>query len=75
MTDATLVMGLSLKFIDRDEILRNVLLVCHDFNEILRDDVLRQALLRSSPERLHRKRPTLWLRVMNIEEKFIQNEF
>ena len=52
-----------------------MLLVCHDFNEILRDDVLRQALLRSSPERLHRKRPTLWLRVMNIEEKFIQNEF
>lgn len=52
-----------------------MLLVCHDFNEILRDDVLRQALLRSSPERLQRKRPTLWLRVMNIEEKFIQNEF
>jgi len=36
MTDATLIMGMAIKFIDRDETLRRLLLTCRDFNDCLK---------------------------------------
>lgn len=48
MTDSTQIAGMTIKYIDNDKILRNLLLVCRDFNELLKDEILKQALLRSS---------------------------
>ena len=45
--DMTLIVGCSIKFIDNDLTLRNILLVSKDFNEILRGEVFKQALLRT----------------------------
>jgi len=47
-SDSTLVAGCSIKFIDEDITLRNLLLCCRDFNDIFKEDVYKQALLRSS---------------------------
>ena len=47
-SDQTLVMGCTIKFVDDDRTLRNILLCCRDFNEILRESVYKQALLKSS---------------------------
>ena len=38
-SDLTLIVGCSIKFIDSDLTLRNVLLASKDFNEILRSEV------------------------------------
>lgn len=46
-SDLTLIVGCSIKFIDNDVTLRNILLVSKDFNEILRGEVFKQALLRT----------------------------
>ncbi len=42
------IVGMTIRFIDKDETLRSILLLCKDFNDLLRDEVLKQALLRSS---------------------------
>lgn len=60
-TDMTLVLGCTIKFIDEDEVLRAILCCSRDMNEILKPEVLKQALLRSSQERLHSKRKLLWV--------------
>jgi hypothetical protein len=44
--------GMTIQFIDDDVTLRNMLLVCRDFNDLLSEEVLKQALLRSSQHRL-----------------------
>ena len=46
-SDLTLIVGCSIKFIDSDTTLSNILLVSKDFNEILRGEVFKQALLRT----------------------------
>jgi hypothetical protein len=46
-SDMTLIVGLTIKFIDTDIALRDLLLVCRDFNDILKPAILKQALLRS----------------------------
>ena len=56
LTDQTQIVGMTIKFIDDDIILRNILLVCRDFNELLKEEVLKQSLLRASQERLSKKR-------------------
>jgi hypothetical protein len=38
-SDMTLVVGCSIKFIDDDRTLRNLLLCCRDFNEILKEAI------------------------------------
>jgi hypothetical protein len=35
-SDMTLIVGLTIKFIDTDRTLKNLLLVCHDFNDVLK---------------------------------------
>jgi len=39
---------MTIKFIDDDMTLRNLLLLSRDYNEVLINEVLKQALLRSS---------------------------
>ena len=63
----TLVIGCAIKFIDDDVTLRNILLCSRDFNDILKDEVLKQALLRSDTHRIKNKRKTLWLRILKID--------
>lgn len=75
LTDQTQIVGMTIKFIDDDIILRNILLVCRDFNELLKEEVLKQSLLRASQERLSKKRQTLWLRFLDIDLRFVKNEY
>ena len=56
LTDQTLVMGMTIKFIDSDSTLAKILQVSRDFNELLQEEILKQALLKASPERLMFKR-------------------
>jgi len=44
----TLIIGCTIKFVDSDEVLRAILCCSRDINEILKPEVLKQALLRSS---------------------------
>ena len=55
-SDLTLIVGCSIKFIDSDLTLRNVLHVCKDFNEILRSEVYKQSLLRTDQHKISSKR-------------------
>ena len=71
----TLIVGCSIKFMDSDITLRNILLVNKDFNEILCTEVYKQSLLRIDQHRIHRKRKTLWLKILKIDPQFIQGEF
>jgi hypothetical protein len=41
LTDSMLVMGMTVKFIDKDSTLLKVLLLCRDFNEMLKEVVLK----------------------------------
>lgn len=66
-TESLQILGMTIKFIDSDEKLRDILLLSKDFSEILRDEVLKQALLRSSQHRLKAKRKTLWLKILKID--------
>ncbi len=59
---------MTIKFIDRDEDLRNILLLSKDLNDLLKDEVYKQALLRSSQQRLSRKRKHLWLKILKIDQ-------
>jgi hypothetical protein len=40
-SDMTLIVGMTIKFVDKDSTLRNLLLVCRDFNDILKPAVLK----------------------------------
>lgn len=47
-TDITLIVGCCIKFIDEDTTLKHILMLSKDTNDILTQEVLKQALLRSS---------------------------
>ena len=64
-----------IKFVDTDEDLLKFLLCSRDFNEVLLDQVYKQALLRSSQHRLKRKRKILWLKILKIDENLIRDEY
>ena len=51
-SDKMQMVGMTIRFIDDDLTLRAILLLSKDFNELLKDEVLKQALLRSSKHRL-----------------------
>lgn len=55
------ILGLSIKFIDSDKTLRQISCLNKDLNEILRDEVLKQTLLRADVRDLSNKRHDLWL--------------
>jgi 23S rRNA C2498 (ribose-2'-O)-methylase RlmM len=57
----TLIVGLTIKFVDSDANLKNLLLVCRDFNDILKPTILKQSLLRADQHRINEKRRDLWL--------------
>ena len=66
-SDMTLIVGCSIKYIDSDITLRNILMVSKDFNDILIREVLKQSLLRTDQHRIQRKRKTLWLKLLKID--------
>lgn len=74
-TDITLVVGCCIKFIDDDLTLSNILRCSRDTNEILKSEILKQALLRSSPDRLKFKRPFLWTKLLKIDEARYKADF
>jgi hypothetical protein len=65
-TDMTLVLGMTIKFIDSDQMLRQLLLLGKDYYETLKRPVYKQALLRSSQHCLKAKRITLWFKLLDI---------
>ena len=73
--DHMLVLGMTVKFVDRDSTLLKMLLLNRSCHEMLRDEILKQALLRSTPEKLSRKRANLWLKILQIDTNFVQNEY
>jgi hypothetical protein len=46
-SDTTTIIGLTIKFIDKDIVLRRLISLNRDLNEILRTEVLKQSLLRA----------------------------
>ena len=52
---------------DSDATLRNILLACRDFNEMLAPAVFKQALLRTDQARLATKRQALWLKLLKVD--------
>ena len=70
-----MIVGCSLKFIDSDSTLRNILQASRDFNEVLSRPVYKQALLATEQHRLPVKRRSLWLKLLEIDPGFIQGEF
>jgi hypothetical protein len=73
--DHMLAVGMTIKYIDEDSTLLKLLLVSRTFNEMLREQVLKQALMRSSQEKLTRKRNTLWLKILQIDTKIMDTEY
>ena len=74
-SDLTLIVGCSIKFIDSDQTLRNILLLSRDFDEILRGEVYKQALLRTDQHKIDRKRKELWIKILKIDTAFVRGEF
>jgi hypothetical protein len=54
------ILGLTIKFIDTDKVLRKIVSLNRDLNEILREEVLKQTILRSDLHILELKRSSLW---------------
>eukprot|EP00347_Sterkiella_histriomuscorum_P016146 403354306 len=69
------ILGMTIKFIDSDVTLRNLLMLSRDYYEMLQQEILKQALLRSQQERLKNKRKVLWLKILNIDPQYVQAEF
>jgi hypothetical protein len=52
-----------------------ILLCSKDINEILKQEIYKQALLRSSLHRLKIKRIFLWTKLLLINDKTIETDF
>lgn len=61
-----LVLGLCVKYVEGDSDLRNLLVLNKRSSQIIRDRVLKQALLLSQPERLPEKRLNLWSQLLDL---------
>jgi hypothetical protein len=57
---------MTIKYVDDDSTLLKLLMLGKDFHDTLRQPVYKQALLRSSQDRLKVKRPALWLKILEI---------
>jgi len=55
---------MTIKYIDDDKTLFSILSLCKDFNEMLRNEVVKQSLLRASQHNLKKKRRNLWLNIL-----------
>lgn len=60
-SDLSQIIGLTIKFIDSDETLRTLICLSRDMNEILREECLKQSLLRADTVKVEKKRKELWL--------------
>jgi hypothetical protein len=57
---------MTIKYVDEDATLVKFLMLGRDYYEFLRHPVYKQALMRSSQEKLKQKRAALWLRLLEI---------
>jgi len=55
------ILGLSIKFMDSDKTLRKIVSLNRDLNDILREEVLKQTLIRADLKDIESKRKDLWL--------------
>jgi hypothetical protein len=74
-SDLSVILGLTVRYVDDDRTLRNLILLNSDMYEILREEVLKQSLLRTNCERLEAKRQEIWLHMLRVDREFIQSEF
>ena len=66
-SDLSQILGLTIKYVDDDQTLRNIVSLNRDMNEILREEVLKQSLLRSDVDRVEGKRKELWLQILKVD--------
>ena len=69
------ILGLTIKFVDSDEMLFNLLLLNKDLNEILKEEVLKQSLLRANQKAIERKRHSIWLQILNVNNKYVLEQY
>ena len=69
------ILGLTIKFVDEDKVLGHLRCLCKDLNEILRDVILKQRLLRSDLQHVERKRKGLWLQILRIDPQQTLQEY
>lgn len=74
-SDKTLVIGLTIRFIDSETTLKNLCCLSKDMNEILREEVLKQSLMRANIEEVEKKRKEVWLQILKVDRQFISSEF
>jgi len=60
-SDLTQILGITIRYIDCDDTLRTLVSLSKDMNEILREEVLKQSLIRADINRVEQKRKDLWL--------------
>lgn len=46
-----------------------------DMNEIMKEEILKQSLMRANIERVEQKRNEIWLQVLKVDRQFINGEF
>ena len=63
----TIILGMTIKYIDSDKVLRYLVSLNRELNEVLRFEVLKQSLLRADLEDIELKRRDLWLQILNID--------
>lgn len=66
---------MTIRFIDTDKALRNIICLSKDLNEILREEVLKQSLMRSDIHTIEKKRKGMWLSILKVDEVFALGEF
>ena len=74
-SDVTTILGLTIKFIDSDVLLQKLVSLNKDLNEILRDEVLKQTLLRADFSDLEMKRKDIWLQILRIDPVLSVSEY
>lgn len=74
-SDITQILGITIRFVDSDRTLKNLVSLSKDLNEILREEVLKQTLLRSDTDSVEQKRKEVWLQILKVDRQFISAEF
>ena len=66
---------MTIRFIDDDQGLKNIVSLSKDLNEILREEVLKQSLMRANVDVVEAKRKELWLQILKVDKNFITGEY
>lgn len=64
---AAQILSITVKYIDNDEMLLKLLRLNRELNEVLKEPVIKQLLIRTNQSRLSRKRVPLWLQILRID--------